>query len=99
MRGREAEEGVNASATNTHSHPLRAVRCTEVRLKTKVTDQGVLIPRQMLGDAEEVEVRKEHDLILIRLAPSADPIYEFGTQPIVVEVKDASESHDRYLYG
>ena len=68
-------------------------------MKTKVTDQGVLIPRQMLGDAEEVEIRQEHDLILIMLTPSADPIYEFGAQPIVVEVKDASENHDRYLYG
>lgn len=68
-------------------------------MKTQVTDQGVLIPRQMLGDVEEVEIRQEHDLILIMLGPAIDPIYEFGEQPVVVEINDASAQHDRYLYG
>ena len=68
-------------------------------MKTKVTDQGVLIPRHMLGNVEEVEIRQEHDLILIMLGPAIDPVYEFGAQPIVVEVNDASVQHDRYLYG
>ncbi len=68
-------------------------------MKTKITEQGLWIPRQLLGDAQEVEIRKENDVILIMLEPSTDPVLEFGTQPIVVEVDDASVNHDRYLYG
>ena len=34
-------------------------------IKTKVTAQGVLIPRQLLEGIEEVEIKKENDVITI----------------------------------
>jgi hypothetical protein len=34
-------------------------------MKTKVTDEGINIPKRMLGGAEEVEIREEPDGILV----------------------------------
>ena len=67
-------------------------------MKTKVTDQGVLIPKRLLEGVDEVEIRKENNLILIVPITAGDPILELGKQPIADDVTDASEHHDRYLY-
>lgn len=68
-------------------------------MKTRITEQGLVISKQMLGNVDEVEIRREPDSIVILLTPSPDPILEFGKQPITVDVADASVQHDRYLYG
>ena len=68
-------------------------------MRTKVTEQGLLIPKELLDDVTEVEIRKEQNIILVMLTTPADPILELGTQPIVCDVSDASENHDRYLYS
>ena len=68
-------------------------------MRTKVTEQGLLIPKELLDDVTEVEIRKEQNIILVMLTTPADPILELGTQPIVCDVSDASDSHDRYLYS
>jgi hypothetical protein len=68
-------------------------------MKTKVTDQGVLLPKQWFDDVEEVEIRKEQNVILIMLSGFTDPILELGTQPVICDVTDASTNHDHYLYG
>jgi hypothetical protein len=68
-------------------------------MKTRITEQGLVISKQMLGDVDEVEIRRESDSIVILLTPSPDPILEFGKQPIQVDATDASAQHDRYLYG
>ncbi len=66
-------------------------------MKTKVTSQGVRIPKRLLEGVDEVEIRKESNLILVVPVTNKDPILELGKQPIVVGVTDASENHDRYL--
>ena len=68
-------------------------------MKTRVTDEGVLIPKRLLEGVDEVEIRKENDLILVVPVAPDDPILELGKQPIVGDVTDASEKHDRYLYN
>jgi len=68
-------------------------------MRTRVTEQGLLIPRELLGNIKEVEIHKERHVILILPVAPADPIFEFGTQPIVCDVNDASDNHDRYLYS
>lgn len=68
-------------------------------MKTKVSEQGVVIPKQLLGGVEEVDVRKEHNLILIVPITGDDPIQQLGKHPVLSEVSDASEHHDRYIYG
>jgi len=71
----------------------------EQTMKTKVTEHGVLIPKQMLEGVDEVEIRKESNAIMLLPVGHADPIRKLGKQPITDDVGDASINHDRYLYG
>jgi hypothetical protein len=66
-------------------------------MKAKVTEQGLFIPKQFLEGIDEVEIRKERNIILI-VPVGDDPILQFGQQPIVCDLVDASEQHDRYIY-
>jgi virulence-associated protein VagC len=66
-------------------------------MRAKVTDQGVLIPKQWFEGIDEVEIHREQDLIFIEPVAATDPVLSLGTQPIVVDVDDASLHHDRYL--
>jgi virulence-associated protein VagC len=68
-------------------------------MKAKVTEQGLLIPKQMLEGVEEVEIRKQQHVLIIVPVSDEDPIMELGRQPILDAVNDASVNHDRYLYG
>lgn len=68
-------------------------------MNTKVTEEGVLIPKEMLGDMDEVKIIKHDNMIIIVPAPAEDPIFEFGRNPIRAGVTDASENLDKYLYG
>jgi virulence-associated protein VagC len=68
-------------------------------IKTKVTEQGVLIPRTLLQGIEEVEIRKEDNIIVIIPTSQADPILELGKHPVACGIADASEHHDKYLYN
>ncbi len=63
----------------------------------KVTHQGLLIPKQWLEGIDEVEIRQEQAHIIIEPADTEDPILKFGTEPVVVDVDDASIHHDLYL--
>lgn len=67
-------------------------------MKTKVTKQGLVIPKEMLAAADEVEIRKEDHQIVISLLIN-DPILNLGKNPVECGVSDASEHHDSYLYG
>ncbi len=67
-------------------------------MKTKVSEQGLLIPKHWLDGVDEVEIRRENDMILVLPVGAEDPICELGKQPITVDVDDASVNHDRYLY-
>ena len=67
-------------------------------LKAKVTKRGLIVPKEMLAGAEEVEIRKEDHRIVISPVVS-DPILNLGKHPVECGVSDASEHHDSYLYG
>ena len=67
-------------------------------MKAKVTSRGVIVPRRLLGDAEEVEIRQENGDIIITPLPGDDPILGLGSAPVACDAPDASEQHDRYLY-
>lgn len=77
-------------------------------IKTKVTAQGVLIPRQLLEGIEEVEIKKENGVITIMpmeqmnsngSCSQHDPIWNLGENPVECDISDASGQHDKYLYG
>lgn len=67
-------------------------------MRTEVTDQGLLIPKEFLAGIKEVEIRKENGMILIVPLPLNDPILQLGQDPIDDDVTDASVDHDRYIY-
>jgi virulence-associated protein VagC len=80
-------------------------------MKAKITEKGLLIPRELaerLG-AEEVEITEEPGRLLIspvrdsgegRTKPEdrEDPILNLGRNPVRTRVRDGSANHDRYLY-
>jgi hypothetical protein len=67
-------------------------------MKTKVTEQGVLVPKRFFKGVEEVEIRKENGLVLV-VPVTDDPILGLGSQPVSNDLEDASENHDQYIYG
>lgn len=67
-------------------------------MKTKVTEQGVLIPKKFLKGIEEVEIRRENDQIIV-VPVSDDPILKLGQHPLADETEDASENHDAHIYN
>ncbi|WP_457654638.1 hypothetical protein [Rhodocaloribacter sp.] len=67
-------------------------------MKAKVTKRGVQVPRRMLGDAKEVEIRQENGHVVVIPLPQEDPIFGLGKHPVTCHAPDASEAHDRYLY-
>jgi hypothetical protein len=69
-----------------------------MQMKTKVTEQGVMVPKKFLKGVKEVEIRKNNGVILV-VPVAEDPILALGSQPIADEITDASQHHDRYLYG
>jgi virulence-associated protein VagC len=69
-----------------------------MQMKTKVTEQGVRVPKKFLKGIKEVEIRKDNGVVLL-VPVSEDPILALGSQPIADEITDGSEHHDRYLYG
>jgi hypothetical protein len=69
-----------------------------MQMKTKVTEQGVMVPKRFLKGIKEVEIRKNDGVILV-VPVAEDPILALGSQPIADEITDASRHHDRYLYG
>jgi hypothetical protein len=67
-------------------------------MRTKVTENGVLIPKVWLEGIDEVEIHKEQNMIIVVPVQVDDPILDLGKQPISLDVEDASLNHDRYLY-
>ena len=67
-------------------------------MKVKVTENGVTVPRELLDDAEEVEIRKENGRVIVTPLPKVDPILGLGENPVACGAPDASEQLDRYLY-
>ncbi len=68
-------------------------------MRTKVTENGVLIPKGWLEDIDEVEIQKTQNMIIVMPVPADDPILNLGNQPLLLDVEDASLNHDRYLYN
>ena len=63
-------------------------------MKVKVTEQGVVIPKELLEGAEEVEICQENGFILIKPTLKSDLILELGKNLVGGGVTDASQKHD-----
>jgi hypothetical protein len=67
-------------------------------MRTKVTENGVLIPKVWLEGIDEVDIQQMQNMIIVVPVQADDPILNLGKQPILLDVEDASLNHDRYLY-
>ena len=65
----------------------------------KVTGSGVVIPKELLEGVDEVEIRKEHGYVLVVPTGKHSPIWGLGKNPVKGGLPDASENHDKYIYG
>lgn len=68
-------------------------------MKVKVTEQGVVIPKDFLEGVEEVEIRKENNIIFVIVTNKTDPIFEMGMNPVNCGISDASVNLYNYIYG
>ena len=68
-------------------------------MRSKVTEQGVILPKQWFQGVAEVEIQREEDRVVVVLVRADDPITRLGENPINVDMDDAAANHDRYLYG
>lgn len=67
-------------------------------MRAKVTEQGIVIPKEWLEGVETVEIWREAHRIIVAPADQLDPIRGLGADPVDDEITDASIKHDRYLY-
>lgn len=77
-------------------------------MRVKVTKEGVQIPPEMIEDADEVEIRKEGNrLVVVPVLETEreasdhereDPVFGLGCDPVPCDAPDASDRHDAYLY-
>jgi hypothetical protein len=66
-------------------------------MKLKVTEAGVLIPKEFLGELEEVELIQEQGKITIAVVKSSPSIWQLGQNPVECDVTDLAVNHDAYL--
>jgi hypothetical protein len=68
-------------------------------MRVPVSREGIVVPKSFLGNAREVEILTNGDVIEIILNPKDDPIFELGQDPITdLNITDASINHDKYIY-
>lgn len=62
------------------------------------TEQGLLIPKEMLGKDQEFEIIQEQEKIIITSIKKESSIWDLGSNPVECDVKDGAVNHDHYLY-
>lgn len=67
-------------------------------MKLSATDQGLLIPKEMLGDNQEFEIIQEAEKLIITGIKKQSSIWDLGSNPVDCDVTDGAINHDRYLY-
>jgi virulence-associated protein VagC len=68
-------------------------------MKLIATDQGLLIPKELLGENQEFEIMQEQEkLIIIRVGKSTS-IWDLGNNPVECDVTDRALNHDCYIYN
>jgi virulence-associated protein VagC len=66
-------------------------------MKLQVTEQGVLIPKEFLGESLEVELTQENGKIIITTIQPKPSIWQLGQNPIQCDVNDLAANHDHYI--
>lgn len=66
-------------------------------MTAKVTEQGIVIPKEMLGMMDEVEIEKLNGIVVVRPITASDPLWDLGNDPVIEDISDASVNHDQYI--
>jgi hypothetical protein len=61
-------------------------------MKMQVGEQGLLIPKELLGDRQEVEIIEEQELIIIKTLKKTPSIWDLGKNPVECDVHDISQT-------
>ncbi|CAD0230467.1 MULTISPECIES: hypothetical protein [Planktothrix] len=67
-------------------------------MRLTATEQGLLIPKEMLGKDQEFEIIQEQEKIIITSIKKESSIWDLGSNPVECDVKDGAVNHDHYLY-
>lgn len=67
-------------------------------MKLTATEQGLLIPKEILGKYQEFEIVQENEKIIITVIKKESSIWDLGSEPVECDVKDGAVNHDHYLY-
>jgi hypothetical protein len=68
-------------------------------MKITATKQGLLIPKELLGDNQEFEIIQEQGKFIITSIEKTSSVWDLGKNPVECDVKDGAINHDRYLYN
>jgi virulence-associated protein VagC len=68
-------------------------------MKLIATDQGLLIPRELLGENQEFEIIQEQEKLIITRIRKSPSIWDLGKNPVECDVKDGAVNHDCYIYN
>ena len=64
-------------------------------MKLTATEQGLLIPKELLGENQEFEIIQEQERIIITCIKATSSIWDLGTNPVECDVKDGAIHHDK----
>ncbi|MEB3342595.1 hypothetical protein [Okeania sp.] len=68
-------------------------------MKLTATEQGLLIPKELLGESQEFEIIQENGKIIITSIKKTLSIWDLGKNPVEFNVKDGVSDRNRYLYN
>ncbi|MBJ7297699.1 MAG: hypothetical protein JHC73_15600 [Dolichospermum sp.] len=68
-------------------------------MRLKATDQGLFIPKELLGEAQEFEIITDHEKLIITRIKKSSSIWNLGKNPVECDVQDGAVNHDHYLYN
>ncbi|MDZ8024461.1 MAG: hypothetical protein RMY36_009215 [Nostoc sp. SerVER01] len=67
-------------------------------MKLTATEEGLLIPKELLGENQEFEIIQENGKIITSIKQTSS-IWDLGSNPVECDVTDGAINHDRYLYN
>jgi hypothetical protein len=67
-------------------------------MRTKVSENGITIPKELLEGITEVDIHKHNGIIVVMPVGAEDPIHNIGKNPVNLGISDASENLDKYIY-
>ncbi len=68
-------------------------------MKLTATEQGLLIPKEMLGNAQDFERVQEDEKIIITGIKKTSSIWNLGSNPVECDVTDGAANPEKYLYN